>query len=99
MAARLVQAEVRDAQVLSGFYDTLTEVQCGRIEEVAMDMWLAYIRATEDALPDTQIVFDKFHIAKHLGDALGSGLLMVLPLHKSAHRDTLQLETKCGFEQ
>jgi hypothetical protein len=35
-----------------------------------MDMWPAYIRATRDAIPDAdeKIAFDKFHVAKYLGD-------------------------------
>jgi transposase len=37
-----------------------------------MDMWGPYIAATQKALPDPEkkIVFDKFHVAKHLGDAV-----------------------------
>jgi len=37
-----------------------------------MDMWAPYIAATRAKVPnaDEKIVFDKFHIAKHLGDAV-----------------------------
>jgi transposase len=37
-----------------------------------MDMWAPYIAATRAFVPDAdeKIVFDKFHIAKHLGDAV-----------------------------
>ena len=37
-----------------------------------MDMWPAYIRATEDDLPHAaeKICFDRFHVAKYLGDAV-----------------------------
>ena len=37
-----------------------------------MDMWEAYISATRECVPDadTKIAFDKFHIAKSLGDAV-----------------------------
>ncbi|TAL82437.1 MAG: hypothetical protein EPN74_17080 [Rhodanobacter sp.] len=35
-------------------------------------MWPAFIGATRAALPDedTKIAFDKFHVAKHLADAV-----------------------------
>ncbi len=43
-----------------------------RVEKVAMDMWPPYIASTRKHLSfaDDKIVFDKFHIMKHLGDAV-----------------------------
>lgn len=37
-----------------------------------MDMWPAYINATLENIPeaDRKIAFDKFHVAKYLGDAV-----------------------------
>ena len=37
-----------------------------------MDMWNPYIASVREHLPeaDGKIVFDKFHIAQHLGDAV-----------------------------
>ena len=37
-----------------------------------MDMWKPYIASVRDHVPDAdrKIAFDKFHIAKHLGDAV-----------------------------
>ena len=35
-----------------------------------MDMWSAYISAVEDVLPSADIVFDRFHVKKHLGEAV-----------------------------
>ncbi len=40
------------------------------IEAVAMDMWPAFIGAVGGALPEASIVFDKFHIKKHLNEAV-----------------------------
>ena len=42
------------------------------LEEVAMDMWAPYIASTREHVPDAdrKIVFDKFHIAQHLGRAV-----------------------------
>jgi transposase len=46
------------------------EEQRGAVEAVAMDMHQPYVLATESALPDATIVFDKFHIAKLAGEAV-----------------------------
>ncbi|RYY58921.1 MAG: ISL3 family transposase, partial [Chitinophagaceae bacterium] len=42
----------------------------GSVQAVAMDMWPAYIAAVEQALPEAAIVFDKFHIKKHLNEVV-----------------------------
>lgn len=68
----LYVADDRGQDSLAGFYAELTEAQKAAIESVSMDMWPAYIRATLDAIPDARekIAFDKFHVAKYLGDAV-----------------------------
>ena len=65
-------ADGRKQTVLDQFYETLGEDGCAGLEAVAMDMWPAYIGSTREYVPnaDEKIVFDKFHIAKHLGDAV-----------------------------
>lgn len=37
---------------------------------VAMDMWPAFMNAAAEHLPQATIVHDKFHVVKHLGDAV-----------------------------
>jgi transposase len=37
---------------------------------MAMDMWKPFRRATADKAPQAAILFDKFHIIRHLGEAL-----------------------------
>ena len=66
----LYVAEDRKQKSLDGFWPTLTEEQLASIEGVAMDMWEPYINSTKEHLPeaDEKIVFDKFHVAKHLGE-------------------------------
>jgi hypothetical protein len=60
---------------LDGFWETLTEAQKQKhsIEAVAMDMWDPYVASVREHVPgaEKKIVFDKFHIAKHLGEAVG----------------------------
>lgn len=48
----------------------LPEGSKSSVQAVAMDMWPAYIGAVEQALPEAAIVFDKFHIKKHLNEAV-----------------------------
>jgi transposase len=62
----------RRSESLATFYRGLSPDQRQAIEAVAMDMCLPYQRATIDHLPDgaSKIVFDRFHIMKHLTDAL-----------------------------
>ena len=68
----LYVAEGRQQSSLDGFWDTLTRPQVEGIEAVAMDMWDPYIHSVREHVPeaDEKIVFDKFHIAKHLGEAV-----------------------------
>ena len=68
----LYVAEDREQKSLDGFWGTLTEEQKAGIEAVAMDMWDAYIDSVREHLEEAEkkIVFDKFHIAKHLAEAV-----------------------------
>jgi transposase len=68
----LYVSDDRKRTSLAGFYEGLTEEQISAIKSVSMDMWPAYIRATRDAIPDAdeKIAFDKFHVAKYLGEAV-----------------------------
>jgi transposase len=68
----LYVAEDRKQSSLDGFWKTLTEEQITNIESVAMDMWDPYTHSVREHVPeaDGKIVFDKFHVAQHLGDAV-----------------------------
>jgi len=55
---------------LLGFYDKLTTPQKQGIEAVAMDRSKAYISATQQALPDAKIVYDKFHLIANYNDVI-----------------------------
>ena len=57
---------------LKAWYKSLTDEQRETIDSVSMDMWPAFINATLESLPDAQekIAFDKFHVAKYLGNAV-----------------------------
>ena len=68
----LYVAEGREQKSLDGFWPTLTEEQRDSIAAVAMDMWDPYVASVREhvAQSEDKIVFDKFHIAKHLGEAV-----------------------------
>jgi transposase len=68
----LYVVEERTQASLDGFWPTLSEEQRKSIGAVAMDMWDPYVNSTRLNLQeaDGKIVFDKFHIAKHLGEAV-----------------------------
>jgi transposase len=68
----LYVAEDRTQASLDGFWPTLTQEQRESIEAVAMDMWDPYVASVSEHLRDgkRKIVYDKFHIAKHLGEAV-----------------------------
>ena len=62
----------RTEESLNTFWQQYSATELAGVEKVAMDMWPAYISSTRKALPyaDDKIVFDKFHILKHLGEAV-----------------------------
>jgi transposase len=65
-------SDERKTSSLNDYYETLTQEQKAGIESISMDMWPAYIKATMDNIPEAKakIAFDKFHVAKYLGDAV-----------------------------
>ena len=65
-------ADDRGREAMDGFWTGLTPAQREKVEAVSMDMWEPYIQSTRAHLPgaETKIVFDKFHVAQHLGNAV-----------------------------
>src|SRR6266849_3607310 len=68
----LYVAEDREQSSLDGFWSTITAEQRASIKAVALDMWDPYLASLRGHLPEAEkkIVFDKFHIAKHRGEAV-----------------------------
>ena len=68
----LYVAADREQSSLDGFWSTITAEQRASIKAVALDMWDPYLASLQNHLPEAEekIVFDKFHIAKHLGEAV-----------------------------
>lgn len=65
-------ADGRTTKELDTYYEQFTDTQRAGVESVAMDMWEPFIASTRNHIEDAdeKICFDKFHVAKHLGDAV-----------------------------
>lgn len=61
--------EGKGSEALDPFWKRLRSSKA-RIEAVAIDMSIAYIRAVTDHLPDAVLVFDHFHVVKLMNDKL-----------------------------
>jgi transposase len=55
---------------LESYWEGLTAEQREAVEEVVMDMWDPYIAATEAWVPDSTIVFDRYHVVQQLNRAV-----------------------------
>jgi transposase len=60
----------RSEASMDEFYRFLGEKPAKRIRLAVMDMWRPFRNSTESNAPQAAILFDKFHIIKHLGEAL-----------------------------
>ncbi len=63
-------ARDRKEASLSEALQSIPKKQRAEIKAVAIDMWEPYINGVNRELPYTEIVHDRFHIAKHLGEAV-----------------------------
>jgi len=55
---------------MKAFYEWLGPKKTKGIRLAVMDMWKPFRNATNARAPQAAILFDKFHIMKHLNDAL-----------------------------
>jgi transposase len=65
-------ADDRTAETLASYFGSLSIEDRLAIEAIAMDMWDPYRRTVRDYVPDgdTKIVFDKFHVMRHVIEAM-----------------------------
>ena len=62
--------EDRSEASMDKFYSLLGEGKSKKIEMAVMDMWKPFRNSTKKHAPNAAILFDKFHILRHLGEAL-----------------------------
>ena len=60
----------RSEASMAMFYDWLGLRKSGKIKLAVMDMWKPFRNVARDKAPQAAILFDKFHIMRHLGEAL-----------------------------
>jgi transposase len=60
----------RDTAQAMALWESLPEDQRGKVEAAAMDMGANFVTATRLAAPQVAIVHDRFHVAKHLNEAV-----------------------------
>ena len=68
---RLVwSGEGRKQETLEAFFDYLGPEKTAALEGICCDMWQPYIDVIKDRAPQAVLVFDKFHIVRHLMEAV-----------------------------
>ena len=62
----------REKATLDAFWPRLTPLQLNSIVAIAVDMWDGYVNSIREHVPEAEhkIVYDKFHIAQYLGEAV-----------------------------
>ena len=60
----------RTTEAADQLWETLSPEQKQAVEAVAVDMWEPFIRTIEKQVPEADIVHDKFHVSKYLGEAV-----------------------------
>lgn len=63
-------AKGRSSEILEQFFDHLGPERCAKIRSITMDMSAAYINAAREALPNAEIVFDRFHVQQLVSKAV-----------------------------
>lgn len=60
----------RSSESLDRFYEWLGPKKSKKIRLAVMDMWKAFEKSTKENVPQAAILYDKFHVMRHLGEAL-----------------------------
>jgi transposase len=62
----------RTRESVDAHFAALPETVRASVEVAAMDMWRPYMDAAARWLPNARVCFDRFHVARHLGDAVNT---------------------------
>jgi len=94
LEARTVEyvSDTRQQSSLESYYQQFEADERAEVEAVAMDMWDPYIAATRAYIPeaDKKIVFDRFHVMKHVVDAVDTVRKQEAKALKEQGDDTLK---------
>jgi transposase len=103
----------RSEESLDLFFQGLGPKKSQRIRLAVMDMWKAFRNSTTKNAPEAAILFDKFHILRHLGEALDkvrkseyarlSGkkreFIKGQKYHLLSHRENLSLDGRASLKK
>src|SRR5438132_11649942 len=86
--------EERTQEAADSLWQTLSPEQKQGVEAVAADMWEPFISTIQKQVPDAEIVHDKFHVSKYLGEAVDK-------VRRQEHKDLMAAgaETLKGTRQ
>ena len=76
-------AENRDEEAVDTLWQTLSDEQRKNVQSVCMDFWKTYISGARRHVPQADIVYDRFHVTKHLNEAVDK-------VRKKEHRELCQ---------
>ena len=76
-------AENRDKDAVDTLWQELSDEQRKNVQSVCMDFWKAYISGALRHVPQADIVYDRFHVTKHLNEAVDK-------VRKNEHREMRQ---------
>lgn len=62
--------EDRSERSMDLFFESLGEKKSAKIRLAVMDMWKAFLNSTQKHAPQAAILYDKFHVMRHLNEAL-----------------------------
>jgi transposase len=62
--------EGRSEETLRQFFNFLGEERASQLQGICCDIWRPYIKVIEEKAPNAVLVFDKFHIIRHLMSAV-----------------------------
>ena len=62
--------EGRSEQTLRQFFEYIGPDIAKDLQGICCDMWMPYIKVIEEKAPDALLIFDKFHIVRHLMTAV-----------------------------
>ena len=65
--------EGRTAEAAQQLWATLNPEQKQSVEAVAVDMWEPFLQTIQAQVPEADIMHDKFHVGKYLGEAVDQG--------------------------
>lgn len=69
----------RTKDTLRSFFNYLGPERTNKLQGICCDMWKPYVEVIKECAPQATLVFDKFHIVRHLMEAVGNPFSLRMP--------------------